>query len=221
MNQWSDKTVLITGATGGLGHGLVTGFLSAGSRVCAVGRSAPRDLLPGVEYRSADLTNEQSVRELFSDIATPWAVLNTVGGFAPQRPLSEFDVEEFQTQYQLNLLTAALITKYAVQAMQKSGSGRIVHTASRAATHTQGAGFAYSASKAGVLHLVKMAALECAEFDIRVHAVSPEIIDTPANRAAMPTADHSRWARPADIAQAYLFLAAPDSPATSGTIITV
>lgn len=222
MSEWSARTVIITGATGGLGRELVSKFHSSGARVHAVSRSAPSDPISGVDYYSANLGDEAAVRKMFASIATtPWAVINTVGGFAPHRPIIEFDTAEFQTQYQLNLLTAAVLTKHAVQAMRKRGRGRIIHTASRSATHTQGAGFAYSVSKAGVLHLVKMAAAECADSDIRVHAVSPGIIDTATNRAAMPNTDHGGWAKPADISRAYLFLAAPKSPAKSGTTITV
>src|SRR5699024_6509400 len=108
-------------------------------------------------------------------------------------------------QQKLNLTTAAILTKHALRAMENAGEGRILHTASRAATATATAGFAYSVSKAGVLHLVKMAAREVAKTGIRVNAVSPSIIDTPANRAAMPRADHGSWPKVAEIAPAYLF----------------
>lgn len=221
MNQWANKTVLITGASGALGSGLIPAFKTAGASVIALSRTKPRDPLPDVTYRLVDLTDESATSELFASVETPWAVINTVGGFAPRRPLSELDLNEFEKQHTLNLRTAAVITKCALNAMEPQSSGRIIHTASRAATHTRGAGFAYSVSKAGVLHLVRMAAEEYTATDIRIHAVSPEIIDTPANRAAMPDADHSKWATPADIAQAYLFLTAPDSPAKSGTVVAV
>lgn len=219
MSQWTDKTVVITGANGGLGRGLMSEFQSAGARVIGVGHSQISEPLPGPEYHVTDLLDEESIGLLFERIAQPWAVINTVGGFAPHRELTELNVAEIDNQFQLNLITAATLTKHALRAMR--GSGRIVHTASRAATQPSGSGFAYSVSKSAVLHLVKMVAAEYASTDIRIHAVSPEIIDTPANRAAMPQADHASWARPADIARAYRFLAAPDSPAKTGTIISV
>jgi NAD(P)-dependent dehydrogenase (short-subunit alcohol dehydrogenase family) len=96
-----------------------------------------------------------------------------------------------------------------------------VHTASRAAQVTKGQGFAYSVSKLGVLHLVAMAAAEARGTGITVNCVVPTIIDTPANRAAMPGADHDSWPKVADIARAYLFLASPEAHLVSGAAIPV
>src|SRR5690625_2313359 len=164
MSEWSARTVIITGATGGLGRELVSKFHSSGARVHAVSRSAPSDPISGVDYYSANLGDEAAVRKMFASIATtPWAVINTVGGFAPHRPIIEFDTAEVQTQYQLNLLTAAVLTKHPVQAMRKRGNGGIIHTARRNANNTKGAGFAYSVSRAGGLAVVKMAADERAD----------------------------------------------------------
>src|SRR5436190_24293442 len=105
--------------------------------------------------------------------------------------------------------------------MKDTGQGRLVHTASRAAVVTRGQGFAYSVSKLGVLHLVAMAADETRGTGITVNCVVPTIIDTPANRAAMPDADHDSWPKVADIARAYLFLASPQAHLVSGAAIPV
>lgn len=219
--ELSGRLIVITGATGGLGRGLVTAFAAAGADVVGVAHSAPREPAAGVRYETADLTSDGSVAEMFERVGTPWAVLNTVGGFAPARPLADLDLHELTAQQTLNLTTAAVLTKHALRAMLPVGEGRIVHTASRAATVTKGSGFAYSVSKAGVLHLVRMAAEEVAKTGIRVNAVSPSIIDTPANRAAMPKANHDAWPTPAQIAKAYLFLASPDATSVNGAIIPV
>jgi NAD(P)-dependent dehydrogenase (short-subunit alcohol dehydrogenase family) len=105
--------------------------------------------------------------------------------------------------------------------MRPLGAGRIVLTASRSATVTAGAGFAYSVSKLGVLHLVRMAADEVAGSGITVNCVVPSIIDTAANRAAMPRADHASWPKPADIARTYLYLAGPEAGLVNGATIPV
>jgi len=154
-------------------------------------------------------------------VLVPWAVINTVGGYAPHTPLSELDPAELTGQLSLNLVTAALVTKHALRRMVPAGEGRVVHTASRAAQVTRGSGFAYSVSKLGVLHLVAMAADEAAGTGITVNCVVPSIIDTPANRAAMPDADHDSWPKIPDIARAYLFLASPGAQLVSGTAISV
>src|SRR6266567_2913912 len=115
----------------------------------------------------------------------------------------------------------ALITKHALRVMQAAGAGRIVHTASRAAMLAKGSGFAYSVSKLGVLHLVSMAADDVRGTGVTVNCVVPSIIDTPANRAAMPSANHDVWPKVADIARTYLFLAAPESGLVNGAAVPV
>lgn len=221
MTDYTGRTVVLTGAGGALGAGLVTAFSQVGAQVIGLDRVAPRDPVEGVRYESVDLTDDAEVGALFEAIDRPWAVVNTVGGFAPHTPLASLDVDELSRQLVLNLRTAAIVTKHALRLMQGKGAGRIVHTASKAATSPSGSGFSYSVSKAGVLHLVRMAAEEVEDTGITVNAVVPSIIDTPANRAAMPDADHERWPKIADIAHAYLFLASPDAALVNGAALPV
>jgi NAD(P)-dependent dehydrogenase (short-subunit alcohol dehydrogenase family) len=162
-----------------------------------------------------------AVAALFDAAPAPWAVLNTIGGFAPRRALAELDPAELTAQLQLNLVSAAIITSHALRVMQAAGQGRIVHTASRAGVVSAGAGFAYSVSKLGVLHLVTMAADEVRGTGITVNCVVPSIIDTPANRAAMPAADHAAWPKIPDVARHYSYLASPDSSLVNGAAIPV
>ena len=177
--------------------------------------------LDGAHYRAVDVLDDAALGALFDDGPAPWAVVNTVGGFAGHTPLPELDPAVLTGQLELNLLTAALATKHALRAMTAAGQGRIVHTASRAALMTRGSGFAYSVSKLGVLHLVTMAADEVRGTGITVNCVVPSIIDTPANRSAMPDADHATWPKIPDIARAYLFLASPEAKLVSGAAIPV
>src|SRR5215468_1002158 len=177
--------------------------------------------LDGARYHAVDVLDDGALATLFDDGPPPWAVVNTVGGFAPHSPLTDLDPAELTGQLELNLLTAALVTKHTLRRMKAAGQGRLVHTASRAAVVTRGQGFAYSVSKLGVLHLVRMAADEVRGTGITVNCVVPSIIDTPANRAAMPDADHGSWPKVADIARAYLFLASPEAHLVSGAAIPV
>jgi NAD(P)-dependent dehydrogenase (short-subunit alcohol dehydrogenase family) len=128
---------------------------------------------------------------------------------------------QLAAQLQLNLTSAAPVSKHALRRMYEVGEGRIMHTASRAALVTAGHGFAYSVSKLGVLHLVDMAAAETCGTAIAVNAVVPSIIDTPANRAAMPSSDHARWPKADQVAAVYLFLASPAAGLISGAAIPV
>jgi NAD(P)-dependent dehydrogenase (short-subunit alcohol dehydrogenase family) len=217
------RTVVVFGAAGALGAGVAAAFVAAGASVIGADRAEPEAArqLDGVRYATADVRDDASLAALLGATPAPWAVVNTVGGFAGYQPLAELDAGVLAGQIELNLVSAALITKHALRAMQPVGEGRIVHTASRAAVVTKGSGFAYSVSKAGVLHLVTMAAEEVRDTAITVNCVVPSIIDTPANRAAMPTANHDAWPKVADIARTYVFLAGPQSGLTSGAAIPV
>ena len=221
--RFTDRMVIVFGAAGALGAGVAAAFAAEGASVTGVDRSEPAAdrRLEGVSYRTADAADDTSLAGLFGSLPVPWAVVNTVGGFAPAVPLAELDAAALAGQLELNLVTAALITKHALARMTPERQGRIVHTASRAATVTQGAGFAYSVSKLGVLRLVTMAADEARSAGITVNCVAPSIIDTPANRAAMPAADHGSWPKIADIVPVYLFLASPGAHLTSGASIPV
>jgi NAD(P)-dependent dehydrogenase (short-subunit alcohol dehydrogenase family) len=220
---FAGRTVLVIGAAGALGAGLVSAFAAAGAGVTGVDKGPPAAdrRLDGVRYLAVDVLDDAALAGLFDQGPPPWAVVNTVGGFAAHAPLQELDPAVLTGQLALNLVSAALVTKHAVRRMATAGQGRIVHTASRAALVTRGSHFAYSVSKLGVLHLVSMAADETRGTGITVNCVVPSIIDTPANRSAMPDANHASWPKIPDIAQAYLFLAAPAAGLISGAAIPV
>jgi NAD(P)-dependent dehydrogenase (short-subunit alcohol dehydrogenase family) len=220
---FTGQPVLVFGAAGALGAGMAAAFAGAGASVTGVDRVVPEGnrRLAGVSYLAADVTDDAEVGAVFDAGPVPWAAVNTVGGFAPQRPLAELDPAELTGQLELNLVTAALITKHALRVMQPAGEGRVVHTASRAGVVSKGSGFAYSVSKLGVLHLVTMAADEVRGTGITVNCVVPSIIDTPANRAAIPDADHEAWPKIPDIARNYVFLASPSSGLVNGAAVPV
>ncbi len=221
--SFAGRAVLVFGASGALGHGVAGAFAAAGASVTGVDLHVPPEdrRLAGVQYLTADVTKDSDVAAVFAGRPTPWAVVNTIGGYAPSRPLTELDPAELSVQLNLNLVSAALITKHGLAALQAAGTGRVVHTASRAAVVSKGNGFAYSVSKLGVLHLVTMAADEVRGSEITVNCVVPSIIDTPANRAALPNSDHSAWPKIPDIAKSYLYLASPASALVNGAALPV
>ena len=220
---YAGRTVLVFGAAGALGGGLAAAFAAAGASLAGADRRLPSAAhrLDGVSYHEVDVLDDAALGSLFHSGPPPWAVVNTVGGYAPHAPLDALDPGELTAQLNLNLVSAALVNKHALAALRRAGQGRIVHTASRAAQVTRGQGYAYSVSKLGVLHLVAKAADEARGTGITVNCVVPSIIDTPANRAAMPDADHESWPKVTDIARAYLFLASPEAHLVSGAAIPV
>jgi NAD(P)-dependent dehydrogenase (short-subunit alcohol dehydrogenase family) len=219
----SGRPVLIFGAGGALGTGVAEAFAAAGAQVTGADKVVPpaSRRLQDVSYEAVDVLDDDAVGRLIDAWPTPWAVVNTVGGFAPARPLAALDRAELMTQLELNLVTAALITKHALRVMQPAGEGRVVHTASRAAIVAARQGFAYSVSKLGVLHLVAMAADEVRGTGVTVNCVVPSIIDTPANRAAIPNANYDAWPKAADVARSYLYLALPESGLVNGASLHV
>jgi NAD(P)-dependent dehydrogenase (short-subunit alcohol dehydrogenase family) len=221
--DYTGRTVVVTGTSGALGSGLAVAFTQAGANVVGIDRSThdTAAAVEGVRYETADLTDDAQVGALFDALGAPWAVVHTVGGFAPHSPLASLDIGELGMQLSLNLVATAVVTKHALRLMQPVGEGRIVLTASRAATVTKGVGFSYSVSKLGVLHLARMAAEEVSKTHITVNTVVPSIMDTPANRASMPDADHDRWPKIADVAQTYLFLASPEAGLVNGAALPV
>ena len=220
---YAGRSVLVFGAAGALGSGLAAAFAQAGAVVTGADMHAPGHgrRHDGVDYQTVSVLDDAALGALFDAVPVPWAVINTVGGYAPHTPLSELDPAELTGQLSLNLVTAALVTKHALRRMVPAGEGRVVHTASRAAQVTRGSGFAYSVSKLGVLHLVAMAADEAKGTGVTVNCVVPSFIDTPANRAAIPDANYDSWPKVPDVARAYVFLASPGAHLVSGAAIPV
>lgn len=223
MSDFSGLRVVVVGANGALGGALATAFVAAGASVVGLVRDEPRGdrQVDTVDYRAVDVLDDAALGACFDRGPAPWAVVNVVGGFSGHTQLTALDPDELSTQLALNLTSAALVTKHALRRMSESGEGRLVHTSSRAALVTDGVGFAYSVSKLGVLHLVQMAAAETHGTGITVNAVVPSIMDTPANRSAMPGAAHDRWPKVEDVAAMFLLLASPAAHLVSGAAVPV
>lgn len=215
----SGRHVVITGGRGGLGSAVVEAFVAAGA-VCHLPErsSAPPvagpHVIPGV-----DLTSEDAVRALYAALPPLWASIHLAGGYAG-KPFVDTSLADLRQQLDVNLVTAFLCCREAARKMASTG-GRIVNVASRAALVPAGGSLAYAASKAALVSLTQCLAEEARPRKILVNAVAPSTMDTPANRAAMPRANHDRWTRPAEVAQAILWLASPENTATSGAVLPV
>lgn len=205
-----NKTVVVTGGRGALGKGVVAVLEARGAKVIVA--PDPPEL---------DLTDEGSATKFYAGLPPLWASIHLVGGFA-MKPLVETSYADFAQQWKLNTATCFLSCREAVRAIRKTGEGgRIVNVAARPVVAPVGGMAAYVASKAGVASLTQTLALELATDRILVNAVVPSTIDTPANRAAMPKADHDTWPKPEEIAEAIAFLASPENTLTSGTLLPV
>lgn len=218
------RTILVLGGAGHLGRAVVERFQSDGAAVVVADSRVPADgdRQPDVQYVAVDATDEASVAAALAAISpAPSAVVNLIGGYTPPQPLADLDLSVLRRQLELNLLTAAIVTKHALPLLAARGGGPIVHTSSRVATQSGENGFAYSVSKLAVLRLVEAAAAEGREHAVTVNCIMPSIIDTPVNRAALPNARHDRWPKPAQLAAVLAFLVSDDAALISGAAIPV
>jgi NAD(P)-dependent dehydrogenase (short-subunit alcohol dehydrogenase family) len=146
-------------------------------------------------------------------------------------PIGETSASDFVAQFRMNALSCFLCSAAAVESFRArpapgpggAKGGRIVNISARPALEPRlGAGMVgYTASKSAVAALTQALAQELTDEEIWVNAVAPSILDTPANRQAMPGADYSHWVAPADLAQIITFLASPANRATRGAVIPV
>jgi NAD(P)-dependent dehydrogenase (short-subunit alcohol dehydrogenase family) len=168
-----------------------------------------------------DLTDEAAVARLYADASDLWASIHVAGGFA-MSPLAETNKAGLMAMIDMNLVSCHLCCRAAVKAMGNRG-GRIVNVAARPALEprTAAGSTAYAASKAAVAALTVALAEEVARDGILVNAVAPSIINTPANRSAIPKADHASWPKPDEIAATIAFLASPENQVTRGAIVPV
>jgi NAD(P)-dependent dehydrogenase (short-subunit alcohol dehydrogenase family) len=221
------ETVLITGAAGGLGGAVTEAFLNDGWRVVAPELEGARGRLPAaVEAVEADLTDPGSaaavVRVATAQSGAPLrAVINLVGGFAAGGRVHETPYADFEAMLTLNLRPTYLVTAAALPALVAAGGGAVVCVSARAAQHPFAGAAGYVTAKAAVLAFANAVAVEYADSGVRCNTILPTVIDTPANRAAMPDADHSRWVPPARIAQMIRFLAGGGSAPVTGAAITI
>ena len=226
-----NATVLVTGATGGLGPAVVAAFLADGWRVVATSRSGrpPQDLVghDRLESVATDLFEPADVAEAVTVAAADRtgaplkALVNLVGGYAVGGPVHETPVEQFERQLTLNLRPTYLVTKATLPHLVDAGGGAIVCMSARAALRPfRGAG-GYATAKAAVIAFVQAVAVEYRAAGVRCNAVLPSVIDTPANRDREPDADTSKWVPPEQVAAVIRFLCSDESAPTSGAAIPV
>jgi NAD(P)-dependent dehydrogenase (short-subunit alcohol dehydrogenase family) len=224
--DFSNKHVVVTGGTGALGSAVVSALLGAGA-TCTVSYRHEAEAKrfrhagdPNVKLIAvSDLADEAAVAKVFSGL-TPWASIHIAGGFAMGK-VADTDKAALMAQLDSNLIACFLCCRAAVNAMRSGG--RIVNVAARPVLEWRsGAGMtAYTIAKTGVAALTAALAEEVAKDGILVNAVAPSIMDTAANRAAMPKADHALWPKVEEVAATIVFLASLDNRVTRGAIVPV
>ena len=232
MSAEASAPVVVTGGTGALGRGVLRAFLDAGEPVTAawlvaserdeVAAQFATELATGrLTLVEADVAESSGAAEV-ARIAGPAATLvNGVGGFEGGLPLHETELEAWDRMYRINVRTAVAMSRAVLPGMLERGHGAIINVGAQAGAAPPAGLAAYAASKAAVMNLTRSLHAEASARGIRVNAVIPTTIDTPANRKAMPEADPSAWTPPSRIAEVIVWLAGDQGATVRGGLIPV
>jgi len=214
-----NKHMVITGGGGALGRAVAARAARAGACVTVVDRQAVQGLPEGVRSVVVDLTDAAQTQAAVQSLGAVDVLCAIAGGFSMGAPVHDADDAQWDAMMQGNVGSLRSALKAVVPGMLARGTGRVVTVGALSALQGKASMSAYTASKAVVMNLTEALAAEVAATAIRVNAVLPSIIDTPANRAAMPDADVSQWVQPTDMAEVICFLASDASQAIHGALI--
>jgi NAD(P)-dependent dehydrogenase (short-subunit alcohol dehydrogenase family) len=233
------RVVLIAGGTGGLGREVSLAFLEQGARVIVTFRrpggldelkkaaSAALVAADGasLEGFAVDVTDEAAVSKLIDGIVERHGrldcLVNAVGAYAGGIKLWELETKIFEQQLALNLRAGFVLARAAARVMVKQGAGAIVNVASKAAVDHAAGVAAYAASKAAAVAMIDCLAADLKGTGVRANSILPSIIDTSANRKAMPKAKFAAWPKPEDIARVILFLCSDEAKLIQGASVPV
>lgn len=235
MNRdFANNVVLVAGGTGGLGCAVSLAFLQEKATVVvpyrnpdefSALRSAAGEFASSLYGKPVDVTDEtavdQFVDQILAELGRLDVMVNTVGGYAGGVKLWDLETKVFNTMLALNLRAGYALSRAAIIPMVRQKHGAIVNIAARAALDHGAGAAAYAASKAAALAMTDSLAADAKGTGVRVNSILPSIIDTVANRRAMPKADFSTWPKPEDIARVILFLCSEDAKVIHGAAIPV
>jgi NAD(P)-dependent dehydrogenase (short-subunit alcohol dehydrogenase family) len=231
---FSGKVALVAGGTGGLGRAVSLAFLKEGASVIVTYRkqqefdalrSAATADAPALEGRLVDVTDERAVADMVASIVSRHghldAVVNTIGGYAGGIKLWELEPTVFETMLSLNLRAGFTLARVVMPVLLKQQRGSFINVAAKAAVDHSAGAAAYAASKAAAVAMVDSLAADAKGNGVCINSILPSIIDTPANRKAMPGANFAAWPKPEDIAQVVLFLSSDAAKTIHGAAIPV
>ncbi len=218
------KTALITGADGVLGRAVAERARSLGASLLLASRRFDADVAtryPDAWLLEIDLAEPGALQSALSQAGTVDLLFNVAGGFRMGESSYDTAGRDWDAMFRINVQTLRHTLSAVVPGMVAQRRGSVVNVGALAAARGQAGMSAYIASKSAVLRLTESLSAEVREHGVNVNAVLPSIIDTPANRAAMPDADPSRWVAPADLANVICFLGSDAARAIHGALVPV
>ncbi len=228
-HDFSNKIVLVTGGTGALGRSITKAFLESNATVISsylndreTGKTQT-DNKSSIQLVKANVTNEEEIEKLVLGVLDKYGridiLVNLVGAYLGGKTVVELEEKEWDLMMNVNLKSAFFISKHVTRQMISSKYGKIIHVSSRIGLHSEGYDSAYAASKSGLIRLVESLSKETKELNINVNCIMPSIIDTEANRKAMPNADFNKWVKPEELANVVLFLSSEEAKTITGAAI--
>jgi NAD(P)-dependent dehydrogenase (short-subunit alcohol dehydrogenase family) len=213
----SKKIAIVTGGTGALGTAVARKFEESGYEAHVTSSHAMPEWKGPGRAHAVDLADFDAVRAFASGFSEVHALALCAGGFAMAK-ISEMKRSDAEKMMSANFYTAADTLALFAPKMRAGSAAVVVGSQS----YEGAAGMAaYAASKAALISFARSAALEWKGAAVRVNAVLPDTIDTPANRRAMPDADFDRWAKPEEIADVVVWLCSPAARVVSGNALDV
>lgn len=222
----NSPVAIITGAAGNLGQAVAQHLGSLGYRLLLIDLNQPEweGESDAVSIGNVDLTMPEHAQEVVNQAWEYFgqidAVVNIAGGFVWERQ-ADSSLDTWNAQYAVNVQTAVNMCQAILPQFQDQQSGSIVNIGAAAAGNAAEGMGAYAAAKSAVLRLTEAMAAENKHLRIRVNAVLPSVLDTPANREAMPDADPENWVTPESLSGVIAFLLSDTARDINGAGIPV
>jgi len=220
----SERVAAVIGAGGGLGRATAEVLATAGYTVVGVDRNEEglKELSDGIRRKPGDATDPAAAKSLIDQIAAevgpPEVLVNTIGTFRLGEAVAATP-EDLRVMMDVNLGAALWLSKAVEPYMRERGKGSIVHVSARPGADPTAGMAAYSLSKAALSYLIRILDLELRPHGIRVNAVAPQLLDTPANRAMFPAELLAHAVQPEAVANVIAFLAGDLAAPVSGAIV--
>lgn len=216
----SGKHLVVTGAAGALGWAVADRAVELGAKLTLVDLSAPKGSFEG-RWITADLTDTAATGAALVELGPIDAVFCVAGGFEMGPGVHETSPDQFAGMMAINVATMQNTLRAVVPSMIERGRGSIVTIGALSAMAGQANMGAYIAAKSAVMRLTEALSAELKGSGVRANCVLPSLIDTPANRRAMPEADFTKWVSPRELANVICFLGSDAASGITGALVPV